>query len=132
MLWSGLFQSWDMFAPFPRPVNEHVHGVVISKDGGIHTWAFPRMEQLGFTTRYCKERYRKFAENLQDDKNSAMWPDVARHLGRMYNDPANAPAIVMLIRYWSDIAPQTNQPYRAEPERARIFFEYAVKPEDLK
>jgi len=132
MLWSGLFQSWDMFAPAPKSVNAYIQGVVITRDGRIHTWKFPRMEQLSLTQRYFKERYRKFVENLQDEKNSAVWPDVSRHLARLYNDPSNPPEIVMLVRYWSDIVPQPDGSYRPQPERARIFFEYRLKPEDLK
>ncbi len=131
MLWSGLFQSWDMFAPSPRSVNAYVQGVVITKDGRLHTWKFPRMEQLSFTERYDKERYRKFVESLQDDRNSALWPDVARYLAHPYKDPANPPEIVMLIRYWSDIVPQADGSYHPAPERAHIFFEYRVKPGDI-
>lgn len=131
MLWSGLFQSWDTFAPTPRMVNAYVQGVVITKDGRLHTWKFPRMEQLSIPERYYKERYRKFVENLQEERNSALWPDAARHLARMYENPANPPEIVMLVRYWSDIPPPTKGPYRPAPERARIFFEYRVQPGDL-
>jgi hypothetical protein len=131
MLWSGLFQSWDIFAPTPRTVNDYVQGVVITKDGRIHTWKFPRMEQLSITERYYRERYRKFIENFQEERYSALWPDIARHLARMYNNPDNPPEIVMLVRYWSDIPPPTSGPYRPEPERARIFFEYRIRPGDL-
>jgi hypothetical protein len=132
MVWSGLFQSWDTFAPSPKSVNAYVVASVITKDGVVHPWNFPRMEQLSFTERYYKERYRKFAENLQDDRNSALWPDVARHLARLYNNPANPPEIVMLIRYWSDITPPVNGAHHSERPSARIFFEYRVTPEDLK
>src|SRR5579863_6666960 len=29
MRWSGLFQTWDMFAPDPESVNSYIKGVVI-------------------------------------------------------------------------------------------------------
>jgi hypothetical protein len=132
LLWSGLFQSWDTFAPSPRGVNAYVQGVVITSDGRIHTWKFPRMEQLGITERYYRERYRKFVENLQEQSSAALWPDVARHLARMYNNPANPPEIVMLVRYWSDIPPPSTGPYQPPPEKAHIFFEYRVQPGDLR
>ncbi|MBV8071817.1 MAG: hypothetical protein JO270_18045 [Acidobacteriaceae bacterium] len=131
MLWSGLFQSWDTFAPTPRQVNAYVEAAVITADGRIHNWKFPRMEQLSVTGRYFKERYRKFSENLQEQSSSALWPDVARHLARMYNNPANPAQIVLLVRYWSEIPPPSAVPYKPGEGRARIFFEYRVKPEDL-
>lgn len=132
MVWSGLFQSWDTFAPSPIMANTYLVASVIKRDGSIQTWTFPRMEQLSFVERYYQERYRKFAENLQDDKNSALWPDVARHLARLHANPANPPEIVMLVKYWSAIAPPADRPLPAEPPRAQIFFEYKVAPEDLK
>ena len=132
MLWSGLFQSWDTFAPSPKSVNSYVAASIITRDGHIHPWNFPRMEQLGLGERYYKERYRKFVENLQDDRNSALWPDVARHLAHLYGNPENPPEIIMLIRYWSDILPQARESEHNERPHARILFEYRVKPEDLK
>lgn len=132
MLWSGLFQSWDMFAPLPKSENDYIQAVVITHDGQVHTWKFPRMEQLSLLRRYSKERYRKFAENLEDSKNSVLWPDVSRHLARLYQSPANPPEIVMLIRYWSEIVPPSNRSHASRPEQAQIFSEYNVKPEDLR
>lgn len=131
ILWSGLFQAWDMFAPSPRSVNAHVEAAVILRDGRIHTWKFPRMEQLGLIERTYKERYRKFVENIQVDSYKALWPDVARYIARANNNPADPPEVVMLIRYWSDIVPTTDANYHP-PERARIFFQYEVQPGDLR
>ncbi len=131
MLWSGLFQSWDMFAPLPKSENDYLQAVIITHDGTLHTFKFPRMEQLDLLARYSKERYRKFAENLVDSKYAGVWPGVAIHLARRYNNPANPPAIVMLIRYWSPIDPQADKSRPVAPEQAHIFFEYRVKPGDL-
>src|SRR5712671_904309 len=63
-LWSGLFQSWDMFSPLPKAANTYIEATIVYKDGSRTTWTFPRMEQLSLTERYFKERYRKYAENL--------------------------------------------------------------------
>lgn len=132
VLWSGLFQSWDMFAPTPKAENSYIQAVVITHDGHLHTWKFPRMEQLSLTQRYLEERYRKFVENIEQEKNSAVWPDVARHLASLYNDPANPPEIVMLIRYWTAITLPSDRAHGAAQEQAHIFFEYRVTPEDLR
>jgi hypothetical protein len=110
----------------------YVEAVVIFEDGRTRTFKFPRMEQLSLAQRYYKERYRKFAENLVQDSDSALWPDVARYIARLNKNNSNPPEIVMLIRYWSEIVPQADGSYHPGPERARIFFRYDVKPEDLK
>jgi len=132
MLWSGLFQGWDMFAPSPRNINSYVEAVIIFNDGRTQTCRFPRMEKLGLTERDFKERYRKFAENLQNDANSAVLPDVARRIARLHNNASNPPSLVLLVRYWSEIKPsRSGAMYHPEPWRANIFFEYTVKPQDL-
>ena len=73
MLWTGLFQSWDTFAPDPLAVNSYVKAVVVTRDRRIHVWAFPRMEELSFSERYRKERYRKFAEVMLQEKNCLLY-----------------------------------------------------------
>ncbi len=126
MLWSGLFQAWDTFAPSPKLVNTYMEANVIGRDGRIQVWKFPRMEQLSLLQRYSKERYRKFTENIADNKNSGLLPAVARHLARSFNNPANPPEIVMLIQHWSDITLEGQG-----PEHAQVFFVYRVQPRDL-
>jgi hypothetical protein len=130
-LWSGLFQSWNAFAPAPKALNSYVEAVVIYKDGRILNWKFPRMEHLSLAERYYKERYRKFVENLKEDSNVALWPDAARYVARLNNDPSNPPEIIMLIRHWSDIVPPGSGPPASQPQHVQIFYEYKVKPQDL-
>ena len=89
MLWSGLFQSWDTFAPNPPNVNSYVKAVVVTQDLHIHVWAFPRMEELSYSERYRKERYRKFAEVMLQANNAAILPDVAKHIARSFKGHAS-------------------------------------------
>lgn len=132
-LWSGLFQAWDMFAPSPKSVNSYIDAAIIYDDGRTKAWRFPRMEQLSFAARYQKERYRKYVENLTDDSKSILWPDAARRIALLnYDNPANPPEIIILVRHWSEIVPIAGPDYRSQPWHARIFFEYNVKPEDLR
>lgn len=132
MVWTGLFQTWDTFAPAPKSTNGYIEGIVIYKNGHTRNWQFPRMEQLSLTERYYKERYRKFVENLQEDGSAPLWPDAARRIARLNNDVSNPPEIVILVRHWSNIVPHNDNDYHPEPWRAQIFYEYTVKPEDLK
>jgi hypothetical protein len=127
MLWTGLFQSWDTFAPAPKATNTRLEGVVIAKDGRLFRYRFPEMSRLTLSRRYFKERYRKFAEMLPVKSNSPAWPDVARRLACIYSDPANPPEVVMLIQYSIDILPTHAQ---SRP-RAEIVFQtrlYSQRP----
>jgi hypothetical protein len=130
MRWSGLFQSWDMFAPDPQAVNSYVKAVVITQDHHIKVWSFPRMEELSFWDRFREERYRKFAEVLPQPQLAPLWPDVARHIARLMNNHADPPDKVLLIEFQSEIHPGTAN--QAEPApRPNVFYDDYLQPGDL-
>ena len=131
MLWTGLFQSWDTFAPNPRPVNSYIKAVVTTQNHHIKVWTFPRMEELSFSERYSKERYRKFAEVLSDPSSAALWPDVADHIARSFTSQTDTPNKVLLIQFRADIKPGTDGPYDQIP-KSSIFYEKYLQPGDLK
>jgi hypothetical protein len=131
-IWSGLFQSWDMFSPEPKRVNSYLEAIIIYTDGSSTLWSFPRMELLGSDERYAKERYRKFEENLQNDLYSGLRPDTARYIARLNNQKSSPPKTIMLVVRWSDIIPRTDDTYDRGPWNSNIFFTYDVQPEDLK
>ena len=130
-VWSGLFQSWDMFSPSPKAANTYVDATVIYRDGSRTTWAFPRMEQLSLTERYFKERYRKFAETLTLDENDAMLADIARRVARLNSTPSHPVKTVILIYHWSFIVPRVDGSYAPEPWNQHVLYGYGVRPQDL-
>ena len=131
MLWSGLFQSWDMFAPNPKSINSDVKAVVITSHHHIKVWSFPKMEELGFGERYVKERYRKFAEVLPEPVNEGLLPDVANHIARSFNSPADPPEKVLLIQFRANIKPWVDKAHEAHPQ-PNVFYEGYVDPGDLR
>jgi hypothetical protein len=130
--WAGLFQSWDMFSPVPKVVNSYMEALVVYQDGNTRNWKFPRMELLNRKDRYFKERYRKLVEILQDEKNAALWPDVARFIARLNNDRPARVKMVLLIRYWSGINPHTDGSHAVAPWDENVFYARTISPEDLK
>jgi hypothetical protein len=129
MQWTGLSQSWDTFAPNPKAVNAYIKAAVISQHGHMHVFAFPRMEQVGFGERYRKERYRKFAENMVAADNAVILPDIARHVARLYQNPADPPDKVVLVQFLADITPwaKNEQPQTPRPV---VFYDDYVERED--
>jgi len=89
------------------------------------------MEQLGLTEKYFKERYRKFAENLQRDENDALLRDAARYIARLNSNPAKPAKTVILIQKWSFIVPRKDASYVPEPWEQHMLLGYGVRPEDL-
>jgi hypothetical protein len=130
-LWTGLFQSWDMFSPNPKSVNNYLEALIIYKDGSTVNYSFPRMQLLDFAERYYKERYRKYEEVLASDEHAALWPDAARHIARLHTSGLAAPQTIMLINRWSNVAQRDDGTFERTPWDAHIFYRYTVKPEDL-
>ena len=130
--WSGLFQSWNMFAPIPKTANTYLEATVVFQDGSRTIWTFPRMEQLGLTGRQFKERYRKFAEELARDENDALLPDAARRIARLNSTASNPVKTVILVQKWSFIVPRPDGSYVPEPWDQHVLYGYGVKPGDLK
>jgi hypothetical protein len=130
MLWTGLYQSWDMFAPNPKSIDAYIKAVVFTQDRHMKVWTFPRMEELSFRERYPKERYRKFAEMLPDQKNEALWPGVAAHVARLFNNPIDPPDKVVLIEFRADIKPGADESSAPVPT-PNVFYEGYVEPGDL-
>jgi hypothetical protein len=130
-LWSGLFQSWNMFSPNPKSVNNYLEALIIYKDGSTENWTFPRMQLLDFTERYYRERYRKYEENLVEPENSAMWPDAARRIARLHCKGSAPPATVMLIVRWSNVVQRDDGTFERTPWDAHVYYSYKVQPEDL-
>lgn len=129
MVWSGMFQSWDFFAPNPKRTNSFVEAVVLTQSHRQKVWAFPRMERLGYFDRYREERYRKFTEILPLESNAPLWPDVARHIARIVDNPADPPEAVVLIKFVGPILPG-----KQAPPKPNIFYEYLdnVPSEDIR
>lgn len=131
LLWTGLFQSWDFFAPNPRPVNSYIQAVAVTQDHHMRVFNFPRMEQLSYAKRYREERYRKFAEVLCDPRYAALWPDVARHVARLLNNSTDPPQMVILMKFQAPIKYGLTPKQEPVP-RPEFFYEYYVSGEDLR
>jgi hypothetical protein len=131
LLWTGLFQSWDFFAPNPRPVNSYLQAVAVTQNHHMRVFNFPRMDQLSYAKRYREERYRKFAEVLCDSRYAALWPDVARHAARLLNDSTDHPQMVILMKFEAPIKYGVT-PAQEPAAKPEFFYEYYVSAEDLR
>ena len=131
-LWAGLFQSWDMFAPVPKRANVYLEAILVYRDGSRETWTYPRMEQMALKEKLFKERYRKFADNLQSDQLDDLLPDAARHIARLNSRPDNPVKTVILIQRLSFIVPRRDGSYIPEPWESHVLLGYGVRPEDLR
>lgn len=131
LLWTGLFQSWDFFAPNPRPVNSYIEAAAITQNRHMRVFDFPRMDQLSYGERYREERYRKFAEVLCDSQYAALWPDVAKHVAWMLNSAVDPPRMVILMKFQSPIHYGVTLAHEPAP-KPEFFYEYYVSGEDMR
>lgn len=137
MTWSGLWQSWGMFAPEPSRLNVYLSAQITYRDGTQRTWSFPRMNQLDLFSRYYKERYRKFEEYAHLDTFDGLWPDMAVWIARTNDpDPDNPPVRVALTRNWWIVPPPPpNGDISQDPPHTwsqYMFFQTVIHSGDLR
>lgn len=102
ILSTGLWQSWDMFAPNPANVDIYPTAEITLRDGQVLQYEYPRMYALSRTQKYQKERYRKFFEHANND--AYLYPVFARRVLYLMNiDPSNPAVKVVLKRHWYEI-----------------------------
>ncbi len=100
----GTWQAWDMFSPDPSNLNMYVHARVFNSDGTTWDYVMPRMDKLDYITRYEKERFRKYLENVHLDSNSMFWPDLGHWI--LNQEPKNkTPVRLQLFRTWWNVPP---------------------------
>jgi hypothetical protein len=132
LVFTGLFQSWDMFSPAPKRTNSYLEAMLVYPDGTTEYWEYPRMDRLSFRERYVKERYRKFVEYVFDDKYSDILPDVARYIARQaVARGSKRPEMVMLIENRSDLVQNPDGSFNDLPWQSRVFYRYRLDPEDF-
>jgi len=132
MIWSGLAQGWNLFAPNPLAMNNRMEAQVTYRDGQTAIWRFPQPQDYGYIKRYFLERPHKFSlDSLLNDKPGILRPDAARYIARENNTkPNNPPVKIVLIGYRSKIAPPNSG--LPEPWTSEHLFTYNVLPGDLK
>jgi hypothetical protein len=101
---TGLWQSWDMFAPHPQSFSAAVEAIVTRANGAETTWTIPGPEHVRFG-KYRLDRWRKWRDAARADGSWMVWPDVARFAARQNTDSSNPPAKVELVRRWGDVPP---------------------------
>ncbi len=100
LLSTGLWQSWDMFAPNPANTDMYPDADVTLKSGKVLHYDYPRMYSLSRLQKYQKERYRKFFENASDIKSAYLFPVFARAVVNIIaKDPNDPPVKVELKRH---------------------------------
>ena len=87
---------------------------------------------MGFKEKLFKERYRKFADNLERTELDDLLPDAARYIARLNSSSGNPVKTVILIQRYSLIVQPSDGTYVPEPWQSHILFGYGVRPEDLK
>lgn len=101
---TGVWQSWDMFAP--NPSNRDVWGSakIEYADGTKKDWTFPRVKEYGYFMKYVKERYRKSFERLNLSSYTVLLPDACMWIAREnFDDPNNPPVKVSLYMHLKEV-----------------------------
>lgn len=133
LTFTGLWQSWDMFAPVPQSFTAQVEAVVTYAGGRQTTWQIPGPEQVRFG-KYRFDRWRKWRDAVRSDTNWSIWPDAARLAARLNGDPSHLAVTVELVRRWGDVPPPRPGDFQPrtlpEPINEITYFRWDVPARD--
>lgn len=131
VLWTGFWQSWDMFAPDPARNDVWSDQIVQFADGTAKVHKYPRVYDYPVLERYFVERYRKFFERAAWEQQAYLWPAFAQRTALLeFRDPANPPVKVWLRRHIQPL-PRPMESIK-EQYRTEIYFVYDVDLVELK
>ncbi|MCU0316355.1 MAG: hypothetical protein MUC92_07165 [Fimbriimonadaceae bacterium] len=131
MLSTGLWQSWDMFAPDPSKVDIWRDSIVTFQDGTETIHPYPRMKTLPIAEKYLFERFRKYNERLNNDSYGWKWRHTSYRVAyEAWKDPANPPTRVQLRRHWLPIQPPPN--LTPMEYKSFVHWEEVIQLEELR
>ncbi len=129
MTFTGLMQSWNMFAPNPDNLDVYLTSRITYADGHTQDWSFPRIAKLGYVHRYQEERYRKLIEVATHGQALLVSPSLARYVAVQHNlDPQNPPVSVDLYEHFRTI-PLPGNPM--PPYQIKLFYTTKISSKDL-
>jgi len=107
LLWSGLWQSWILFAPEVPTSETTLIAEVAFADGTRAPFVFPRMRDLSGLESLTMERLRKWSqERLPSTLNPAALRDASRYVARrMVSDPSTAGKVPRGVRFAEQTTP---------------------------
>ena len=98
---TGLWQSWDMFAPNPSNLDVWCDADVEFSDGSVTKYQYPRIYDMPLHMKFLKERYRKYFERVNPDTATWLWPTVGQYMAlEEYKSGRPVPVKVRLWRHF--------------------------------
>ena len=127
---TGLWQSWNMFAPNPSDTDVYIEATIKYEDGTEEIRSFYRIYDMPIPQKYVFERYRKYREYLSDDYYRWKWPQTAMRMAlEARRETGKEPELVVLTRYWN----RTESPDEEQSDEynAYDFYRRYVTDEEL-
>ena len=119
LLYFGLWQGWDMFAPNPRAEDIWVDVVFKNRDGSSHTWELTHMIQMDFFDRWQRERWRKyFNDHLRLDSERRLWQPFMEYAVRYLREEGQDPTHIEITRWWRGTVKPVRPDARADVNQA--------------
>jgi len=124
MHYSGMWQSWGMFAPHPRMIDISFTAVATMKDKSKRIWSIPSPINFGFFERHAIDRYRKWANDRIKASDEDTCNEVGRFIKEQLDEPNNPVESIVLIRGQKRISLENPK----DPEWSEgSFFHYVPK-----
>lgn len=130
-------QNWNLFSPVIRNLNHHEAAIITLQDGTKTIYEMPRNTKFGLNTKMRDEWWRKWSsDSLAFVSYRQLRPDLAKYIGRRFNNPTDPPQTFSLTFYTYNFPPPTEKIYSQTNLPPHSSYspvcDYEYKPEDFK
>ena len=130
VLYTGIAQPCDLFAPRPIMLNARIEARLRTRDGRMLFWHAPKSDELGFMGSLRQEQHHKILEHLRQDQFSDNWSDLAKYIARQIavrnGLPMDSHSVygIELFRQWADVPEPASGDSQPIPPHYPLLSEY--------
>jgi hypothetical protein len=111
VIWSGLDQTWSVFAPDPRRDVIDFEAQIAYANGKREVWRMPDGDP--FVGDYRAYHWQKLMESgIQDAKKNELWEPLAAWIARTHRHAGKVPVEVVLVRRFYTLSQPGTHPIK--------------------
>ncbi len=103
--WSGLWHSWEMFAPDPLSATRYLLAEITLRDGDTLLWHAPSVDDQPAWRAFRQMRHTKYQSTVFRKDHAFLRGPLVHYLLRKYDFADNPPVAVRLLCAYRPVSP---------------------------
>lgn len=104
--WSGLWHSWNMFAPDPLSATRYLVVEIVLRSGAVLLWQAPRVDDQPILRAFRQMRHTKYQSALFQKNQAYLRGPLVQYMLAKYDFADDPPVEVRLVCMQRAVAPE--------------------------